>query len=222
MTDSKTPVRAASGTAGAGLTRRQTIVLAALTCGPLPLLSIAATVVPLPDLIERVTARLIPFVAAPLGSDGSAAHLFASPSALENGSGSSGDVLGSTGRTQTRDTARRRSSVRAPVRDGEPTRPSSAPHAGPTAPADMPPGDGGEDTPGPAPSSPAAEEPPAPATPRPAPPPEPTPLPPAPELPLPELPPLPPIELPPLLPSVDVPPLPPLLPTDPLPPLPLP
>jgi hypothetical protein len=43
------------------LTRRQLLVLALLACVPLPLLSIATTAAPLPEIVQRAAAGLVPF-----------------------------------------------------------------------------------------------------------------------------------------------------------------
>src|SRR6188508_3115569 len=43
------------------LTRRQLLVLALLACVPLPLLSIATTAAPLPEVVQRAAAGLVPF-----------------------------------------------------------------------------------------------------------------------------------------------------------------
>ncbi len=51
------------------LSRPQVIALAVLTCVPIPLLSLAATVVPLPQILERAAATFVPFVAPTLGDD---------------------------------------------------------------------------------------------------------------------------------------------------------
>ncbi len=51
------------------LSRPQVIALAVLTCVPIPLLSLAATVVPLPQVLERAVATFVPFVAPTLGDD---------------------------------------------------------------------------------------------------------------------------------------------------------
>ena len=44
------------------LTRRQIAGIVLIACVPLPLLSLATTVIPLPQLVERAAARFIPFV----------------------------------------------------------------------------------------------------------------------------------------------------------------
>jgi hypothetical protein len=46
------------------LTRRQLLVLGLLACVPLPLLSIGTAVVPLPEIIQRAAASLVPFAPA--------------------------------------------------------------------------------------------------------------------------------------------------------------
>ena len=51
------------------LSRSQVVALALLTCVPIPLLSLAATVVPLPQVLERAVATFVPFVAPTLGDD---------------------------------------------------------------------------------------------------------------------------------------------------------
>ncbi len=51
------------------LSRPQVVALALLTCVPIPLLSLAATVVPLPQVLERAVATFVPFVAPTLGDD---------------------------------------------------------------------------------------------------------------------------------------------------------
>jgi hypothetical protein len=43
------------------LTRRQLLVLALLACVPLPVLSIATTAAPLPEIVQRAAAGLVPF-----------------------------------------------------------------------------------------------------------------------------------------------------------------
>jgi hypothetical protein len=48
------------------LTHRQIAGIVLIACVPLPLLSLATTVVPLPQLVERAAARFIPFVPATL------------------------------------------------------------------------------------------------------------------------------------------------------------
>jgi hypothetical protein len=48
------------------LTRRQIAGIVLIACVPLPLLSLATTIVPLPQLVERAAARFIPFVPATL------------------------------------------------------------------------------------------------------------------------------------------------------------
>jgi len=51
------------------LSRPQVVALALLTCVPIPLLSLAAMVVPLPQILERAAATFVPFVAPTLGDD---------------------------------------------------------------------------------------------------------------------------------------------------------
>ena len=51
------------------LSRPQVLALVLLTCVPIPLLSLAATVVPLPEILERAAATFVPFVAPTLGED---------------------------------------------------------------------------------------------------------------------------------------------------------
>lgn len=51
------------------LSRRHVLVLALLSCIPLPLLSIGATLAPLPNVAERVAATLVPFVDPTLGEN---------------------------------------------------------------------------------------------------------------------------------------------------------
>ena len=65
--DIRVPARL--GSEPAGLTRRQLLVVALLTCGPLPLLSLGAALVSLPALVERATTNLIPFATIPLDAD---------------------------------------------------------------------------------------------------------------------------------------------------------
>src|SRR6185437_14984238 len=51
------------------LTRRQLIILALLACVPLPLLSVATTVIPFPEIIERAAAQFLPFGEATASAD---------------------------------------------------------------------------------------------------------------------------------------------------------
>jgi len=51
------------------LSYRQIVALALVACIPIPLLSLAATVVPLPQILERAAATFVPFVAPTLGDD---------------------------------------------------------------------------------------------------------------------------------------------------------
>ena len=51
------------------MSRPQVVALALLTCVPIPLLSLAARVVPLPKILERAAATFVPFVAPTLGDD---------------------------------------------------------------------------------------------------------------------------------------------------------
>ncbi len=51
------------------MSRPQVVALALLTCVPIPLLSLAATVVPLPEMLERAAATFVPFVPPTLGDD---------------------------------------------------------------------------------------------------------------------------------------------------------
>ena len=51
------------------LPRRHVLALAVLICIPVPLLSLGATVVPLPGLVERAVATFAPFVAPALGKN---------------------------------------------------------------------------------------------------------------------------------------------------------
>ena len=51
------------------MSRPQVVVLALLTCIPIPLLSLAATVVPLPGILERAAATFVPFVPPTLGDE---------------------------------------------------------------------------------------------------------------------------------------------------------
>jgi len=61
-----------AGTAEAvSLPRRHLLALAILVCVPLPALSLAATVIPLPQMLERVTAAFSTLATPALGGDGS-------------------------------------------------------------------------------------------------------------------------------------------------------
>ena len=51
------------------LTHKQIAGIILLACVPLPLLSLAAAVVPLPEMVERAAARFIPFAPPTLGDD---------------------------------------------------------------------------------------------------------------------------------------------------------
>lgn len=51
------------------LTHRQIAGIILLACVPLPVLSLAATVVPLPEMVERAAARFIPFAPPTLGDE---------------------------------------------------------------------------------------------------------------------------------------------------------
>jgi len=64
--ESRAAPRAAEAVA---LSYRQIVVLALVACIPIPLLSLAATVVPLPQILERAAATFVPFVAPTLGDD---------------------------------------------------------------------------------------------------------------------------------------------------------
>lgn len=46
--------------------QRHLLLLALLMCVPLPLLSVVATVVPLPEIVERAAANMVPFAEPPL------------------------------------------------------------------------------------------------------------------------------------------------------------
>lgn len=61
-----------AGTAEAvALPRRHLVAIAILMCVPLPLFSLAAAVVPLPQMVERVAATFISIAAPALDGDGS-------------------------------------------------------------------------------------------------------------------------------------------------------
>jgi translation initiation factor IF-2 len=51
------------------LSRREALAVAALAGVPIPLLSLAAAVVPLPQMLERAAASFVPFLAPTLGAD---------------------------------------------------------------------------------------------------------------------------------------------------------
>lgn len=48
--------------------RRHVLLLALLMCVPLPVLSVVATVLPLPEIIERAAANVVPFAEPPLSA----------------------------------------------------------------------------------------------------------------------------------------------------------
>jgi len=219
MDNLATPDGAASKAAAtAGLTRRQIVAVALLTCGPLPLFSLVATVGPLPDLVERVAARLVPFAQGTLGGD--EGRVIRERAAL---AGSLDDLLDSpTGRAATSaapDTTRAdQGGVQAGVRPNR-----SSPETGTTGETgeevspDMPRDDSppaeppGADPPTvPSPEGPGPENPPSGDNS------DTDPLEPSPSSPVPPLPPT-----PPLPPAEDLLPEPPPIPADPLPPLPL-
>jgi len=207
MKDLATSDAASRAAKTAGLSRRQVVALALLTCAPLPLFSLAATVVPLPDLVERVAARLFPFAPVTLGGD--EGHVVRERAALV---GSLDDLLPSS-------TPRVAASAEPDTTRGDRTSPETGTtgETGEEIPPEVPGDDGppseppGADPPTvPSPEGPGPENPPSggdsdtdPGEPSP----------PSPVPPLPPIPPLPPTDDP--LPN----PLP--LPAEPLPPLPL-
>lgn len=238
MNDLTTPEKAASRTADtAGLSRRQVLALVLFTCAPLPLFSLAATVVPLPDLIERVAARLVPFAVTTLGGD--EGRVVRERAVLV---GSVDDLPHPLARRVV--TAAEPNTTRADRTGGVQagTRPNrSSPETdtnGETGEANPPdvPGDDGPpaEPPGADPPTASSPEGPSPENPQSGgnsdtDPGEPSPLPPVPPLPptpppspVPQLPPAPPLPPAPSLPPPEDPlPKPPSLPADPLPPLPL-
>ena len=72
MSSLATPIGlTATGTATAvSLPRRHVLLVALLVCIPLPLLSLAAMVLPLPQLLERATATFISFATQTEGQEG--------------------------------------------------------------------------------------------------------------------------------------------------------
>jgi hypothetical protein len=61
------------------LSRRQLLVIALLTCIPIPLFSYAATVVPLPEILERAAADFVPFISPSTGGSGELVREEAAP-----------------------------------------------------------------------------------------------------------------------------------------------
>ena len=149
------------------LSYRQIIALALVACIPIPLLSLAATVVPLPQILERAAASFVPFVAPTLGDD---------EGRVARESASAVRALGIVHRPYEQSVSSLASSA-GPTRGGALTHgvrgvldPSLAPDGGPTtqpgegAPDSTPPGGAGEQGESPPsgtdPTAPPAGEPP--------------------------------------------------------------
>jgi hypothetical protein len=211
--DIRVPAR--HGSDPAGLTRRQVLVVALVTCGPLPLLSLGAALVSLPALVERATTTLIPFATVPLDADARVVGPRVEADLAEPGSRTVARrspqlSIARAARAETTDRPSRTPQPASSASEGNvDARPAPKPPTATLA-ADAP-ESGGPGVPPPA-TSPSPEPPPeTPPPPVPVPPPSAA-APPPPSSPIPPVPPLPTVPAPPEL------PLPPL----PLPPLPLP
>jgi hypothetical protein len=217
---------AACASDSAGLTRRQLLVVTLLTCVPLPLLSLGAAVVSLPELVQRAATDLIPFATRPLEADGRVVGPIVDVDLPRRSAPALGHRAPDTSSAPRAESEKTVAQSPSPA----PTRPSRGggtdDSGGPADPPPRPPtpaAPSGENLPPAAPDPPETARPqPSPPSPVPVPPPAPpsspvAPAPPPPTLPelpvLPELPPL--LDLPPL-PELPLPPLP-----GPLPPLPL-
>jgi hypothetical protein len=118
------------------LTRRQIAGIVLIACVPLPLLSLATTVVPLPQLVERAAARFIPFVPATL-EDERTRVVRAAPARARPADRPSRQPAAAVSRLQVAPPTRASAATRTPVkRTAEPApRESAQPESAPPEPA---------------------------------------------------------------------------------------